>query len=537
MQAYQRLSRLLFCSLALGGCFESESDGDGDAGGGGLGAGNAGAGDAGAGDAGGGPVIGAAGTVQNTLLDELPGGLPTACEWEWSVRTLHYDPGHSTPRRMYSASCEAGGTARMFQSLALGPDAPHPTPDPTSGALLVSELDEASGTLTPTDQRLFEQCRSMHGVAVSDDCQTIGVLCRVPSGTQGFDKDVLATHPDADWMTNPYVCGDKLNDEMWLFEWTNGDIQTEPKRYIVHKSIGSWEYGNDYLRLSEDGASWGIGVKATVGGAEGSGCHEADAFLIMDRESETYTTRGWSWACGTGHTLMNRIAEDPTTGKFAALCSTDYNSEETGGLGSYVFRMEDGAPQEFHYLNLDGIQNKGAASSIVPRTGGGFLGLIVGVPGPKMPDGYPDAPPTEIGLIQWNAQGEQQGDIRWIRSDSERYLSYSTLSVLGPDRYLLGWGAMRAQDRSVEPATTGDNSFRVPWEFWLMEINEEGQSLTEPLRVEGAGWGELDEMAPLGQGRAGWAYIDNPALNPETGIGPHCNQPSIELSVYSPSTP
>ena len=154
-----------------------------------------------------------------------------------------------------------------------------------------------------------------------------------------------------------------------------------------------------------------------------------------------------------------------------------------------------------------------------------------------MPDGYPDAPPTEIGLVQWNAQGEQQGDIRWIRSDSERYLSYSTLSVLGPDRYLLGWGAMRAQDRSVEPATTGDNSVRVPWEFWLMEIDEEGQALTEPLRVEGAGWGELDEMAPLGQGRAGWAYIDNPALDPETGIGPHCNQPSIELSVYSSSTP
>jgi hypothetical protein len=73
--------------------------------------------------------------------------------------------------------------------------------------------------------------------------------------------------------------------------------------------------------------------------------------------------------------MMNRIAEDPTTGKFAALCSTDYNAAGTGGLGAYVFRMEDGSPQEFHYLNLDGIQNKGGASAIVPRTGGGFLGL------------------------------------------------------------------------------------------------------------------------------------------------------------------
>ena len=32
---------------------------------------------------------------------------------------------------------------------------------------------------------------------------------------------------------------------MWLYEWTNGDIQSEPRKYIVHKSIGSWEYGNN----------------------------------------------------------------------------------------------------------------------------------------------------------------------------------------------------------------------------------------------------------------------------------------------------
>ncbi len=256
--------------------------------------------------------------------------------------------------------------------------------------------------------------------------------------------------------------------------------------------------------------------------------------LVMERKTLGYTSRGWSWACGTGHTTMNRIAYDPTTGKFAALCSTDYNEAETGGLGSYVFRMEDGAAQEFHHLNLDGIRNKGGASSIVPRTGGGFLGLIVGVPGPKVPDGYPDAPPTQIGLIQWNAQGEQQGDIRWIRSDPTHYLSYSTLSVLGPDRYLLGWGVMRAQDHEGEPG--GDNSYRVPWEYWLVEIDERGQPLTEAVRLDGAGWGELDEMTPLGRGRAGFAYIDNPALNAQ-GQAPACGQTSLELSVYTSSTP
>ncbi len=97
---------------------------------------------------------------------------------------------------------------------------------------------------------------------------------------------------------------------MWLYEWTNGDITSLPKRYIVHKSIGSWEYGNNYLLYGENDNSYGIAVKSTVG--EDS-CHEADAFLVLDRTNYDMTNRAWSWACGTGHTLFNRPAYDPTT--------------------------------------------------------------------------------------------------------------------------------------------------------------------------------------------------------------------------------
>ncbi len=463
--------------------------------------------------------------VFSTIASELPGSAPTACEWEWTIRTLTYNPSAATPRRMYTASCDEGPLAKMFVAGAVGENAPHPDKDPTSGYVMVAQLDDASGKVSRSGQRLFDECLSMHGIAVSPDCQTIGVLCRIPSKAQGFDKDVLATHPAADWMTNPYVCGDKLNDEMWLFEWTNGDITSEPKRYIVHKSIGSWEYGNNYLRLGNDGDTWGIGVKATVGGKDGSGCHEADAFVVMDRVTEKFTTRGWSWACGTGHTLMNRVAHDATTGKFAALCSTDYNEKQVGGLGAYYFRMEDGEAQEFHYLNLDGIKNKGGASSIVPRTGGGFLGIVVGVPGDKTPEGYPADPPTQVGLVKWNAEGIQQGPIKWIAKDATHYLSYTTLSVLGRYRYLLGYGVMGAVGDT-------DDTMRVPSEYWLVEIDENGNPLTKPLKVDGAGWGELDEMAPLGQARAGWAYIDEPAYEGQ-GPLPACNQNKLELSVYT----
>lgn len=537
-----------FLALACGAASKPDTSGDdtpGDKGG----ADGAGGGDPKPGDGGGGPGSGDGGAspgpagnppstpgVSNTLVSSLPGGEPTACEYEWTVRTLHYNPGAITPRRMYTASCNQGPTAKMFTSLTIGQNAAHPEDDPTSGAVILSGLDDQAGTLEAVEQRQFSECISMHGIAVSDDCQTIGVLCRIPSGTQGFDKDVVAIHPGAEWMTNPYVCGDRgKNDEMWLFEWTNGDLKSEPQKYIVHKSIGSWEYGNDYLRLGNDDTTWGIGVKATVGGKDGPDtCHEADAFLIMDRKTKAFTNRGWDWACGTGHTTFNRIAYDKTTGKYAALCSTDYNEAAIGGLGAYVFRMEGGDAQEFHYLNLDGIKNKGGASALVPRDGGGFLGVIVGVPGDHSPDGYPEAPPTEIGLVKWSAKGEQEGEIHWVLKDKDNYLSYSTLSEIAPGRYLLGYGVMRALDLEGQPG--GEDSMRVPWEYWAVEIDEDGNQLTKPLRVDGAGWGELDEMAPLGQGRAGWSYIANPALTAD-GAAPSCNQDSLQLSVYTSPAP
>ena len=514
-------------SWHLVACVSSGSDASSSGGGGGNGAPGEGGQNNPSSGSGGSPSPPSEPGVHNTLADP-PGDGPIACEWDWTVRTLTYHPGPVVPRRMYHASCGVGPSARMFTSLSVGENAPHPTPDPTSGAIVIADLDDASGTLVVSDSRSFPDCEEMHGIAVSDDCQTIGALCRVPTGSSGFDKDVLATHPDADWMTNPHVCGDKMNDEMWLYEWTNGDIQSEPKRYIVHKSFGSWEDGNNYLRLGNDDATWGIALKTTVGGQDGPGsCHEADAFLVMDRASETMTTRGWSWACGTGHTLTNRVAFNPETGKYAHMCSTDYNDAQIGGIGAYVFRLEDGPGTEFHYLNLDGIAQKGGASTMLPRPDGGFVGLLVGVPGDAVPGGYPETPGTSIGLAQWNADGTMDGEIKWILQDPDGYLSNSSLTEIAPGRYLVGYGVMRRHG-GEDPG----ESMRIPLESRFVEIDLEGNLLTEPLVVDDAGWGDYDELVPLGQGRAGWAYIPNPLLGPDLQ-GPSCNAPQLQLSVYT----
>ncbi len=470
--------------------------------------------------------------TNNSSPTPLPGDEPTACEWEWTVRTLTYLPGAVVPRRMYFSACDKeSATPKMFTSLTVGENAPHPEEDPSSGGIIVSQFDPETSTLETIARRHFPECISMHGVTTSRDCSTIAALCRIPSGTDGFDKDVLATHNAADWMTNPYECGDRgLNDEMWLYEWTDGDIQSEPSKFIVHKSIGSWEYGNNYLHMSEQDNTYGIAMKATVGGDGGSTCHEADAFLVMDRNNDTYTNRGWSWACGVGHTIMNRLSFNPVSNQYALMCSTDYNADEVGGLGALSFRADgqDKDGTEFHYYSRQGLANKGGASAVVPSPDGGFLGVFVATSEDDPPAAeYPLEPATAIGLGHWNAQGVMQGPMEWVAENPTNFLSYSNLAPLDDDHYLLGWGVMNelTEDDFGRPQ-------QIPSEFWIVEIDGDGNRLTEAQRLEGTGWGEVDQMVSLGDRRVAWGYIANPALTPE-GEHPDCNQPQLQMTVYT----
>jgi hypothetical protein len=258
-------------------------------------------------------------------------------------------------------------------------------------------------------------------------------------------------------------------------------------------------------------------------------CHEADAFLVLNRADYSMTSRGWSWACGTGHTMSNRPAFDPTTKKYAAMCSTDYNDAGIGGLGAVYFRREDGSAQEFHRVNVDGIKNKGGASTLLARPGGGFIGVLVGVDGAVTAEGYPRTPPTSVGMVQFGANGTRQGGINWVVKNAGAYVAHPQLVSLGNGRYLLGWGVMKKLN---DPADTTDDSFRIPWEHDVVEIDADGNRLSSPMLLQGTGWGEQDEMVPLGQGRAAWAYIKDPALS-SGGAYPSCNSSSLQLSVYA----
>ena len=454
----------------------------------------------------------------------LPDGEPTCCEHEWTIRALHYHPGATTPRRMYFSACDtAGATPTMWVSLAVGVNAQHPEEDPSSGALIETRLDSGTGTLVPTGvARRFPECVWMEGVATSDDCSTIGVLCRRKYGDADFDFDSLATHADKDWMTQP----DCADQEMWLYEWTNGDITTEPGKYVVHRAVGTgWEYGNNTLHLGDDN-TYGIGVKARVFG--GDTCHEADAFLVMDRADHHLTSRGWSWACGTGHTLFNHPTYNPATQKYAVLCGTDA-SNHGSPLGGLWMRVEDGTANEFHTVNYEGLRIKGGVGALRPLADGGYLGAIIGIDGGvTAQDTIPLEPPTSIGLARFDAAGSLVGQIHRVAAAETKYLSYPQLAPLGNGRYLLGYGEMYDLAR---PDDMNDDAYRVPLAYFVLEIDESGTPLTEPQLLDGVGWGEQDQMVALGDGRVGWAHIPNPTL--ENLVVPSCNSPTLQLSTYS----
>jgi len=282
-----------------------------------------------------------------------------------------------------------------------------------------------------------------------------------------------------------------------------------------------------------DDNTYGIAVKARSGNADQ--CHEADSFLVMDRTDHTFTNRGWPWACGAGHTRFNKPAYNPASGKYAMMCGTDFNNAMQPRMGALWFRLEDEGRNdrnEFSNIWLKALTTKGGVGFPQPLADGGWFGLIVGVDGEVMPlgveDDVPLEPPTAIGLARFDSDGETVGNINWIVEDSDHYLSYPQLAPLGDDRYLMGWGVMYD---ITNPETMSENHFRVPMEYWVQEIDANGNAITEPIPVEGAGWGEQDRMVPLGDGTVGWAYVPEATIE-AGGSAPSCNSSSLQLSVY-----
>mmetsp|Transcript_19271 Transcript_19271/g.53341 ORF Transcript_19271/g.53341 Transcript_19271/m.53341 type:complete len:358 (+) Transcript_19271:2-1075(+) len=128
-------------------------------------------------------------------------------------------------------------------------------------------------------------------------------------------------------------------EEIFLMEYTQGttDVAAADATVCVNKAIGGAEIGHWAISLDAAAEVYLLDMKATTGYHEGSigvGV-QRDGWLNRDDLFQ-------GWACGTGHTIGNKLTYNAELGTWARLCWTDNNvrnAAEPDGpyAGTYLF--------------------------------------------------------------------------------------------------------------------------------------------------------------------------------------------------------
>lgn len=484
-------------------------------------------------------------------LVDLPFGLSSTCDHDGTERILSDRNNAVTPERMYFAGCtDPEGVRRFYVSIPVGGghfrSHPQDVVDDHSQLVFETAWNDAAGAYEVTDNAVHRpECLDGYGIAVASDCSTVATLCRRPhftSETEPFTLDLVAKFGGGDIDAPGPIGGEPseahkdYNDEMWMYEWKGQALSEEPDKYVVHKGIGPLTrargLGNYYLLNGENDDSYAYAVRSSTGG---NTRHVADAFLMIDRSGSEYEIapdRGYTWACGRGHTIFNRPVYNPATRQYAIWCNTDYNEEKLPGLNGMFFRTEDhgdGERNEFITVNGNGSVRQGGVQVLQPLPDGNYIGAFVGHPDHH--DDWAMHVPTKIGLVKFDAATAQViGEINWLVQDSDHYLGHAQLGVLGDDRYLLGYGRLREVDDPETDNGRRREEFLIPKSYHVVEINGEGQALTDELDLQGAGWGDLDQWVSPAAGEVTWAYIPNPELHNEARQG--CSGSTLQISTY-----
>ena len=459
----------------------------------------------------------AAGTT-NPVAYTLPNSRTTAGEYPWVIRILSYHPGAVVPRRMYTASCTTGGVRKLFASITTR------TTTGTEEGMIISGDVASTGVVSNFTSRAFPTCKDMNGIVAASDCSTVTAMCRRPAGSTGATRDLVAALPTTtqgnDW--RDWLTAEPGDDQMWLYEWRGAPAVptsslTGYNSYIVSKAIGGgWEFGHQNLVMSS--THYGVAMKATTGKDANGTQHQGDSFVAVTRASVPAstaidTTRGWIWACAHGHTLSNRPVLS-TTGKFGAFCMTDWTNVANDTKGAVWMRVEGQAAGKAHdiYASLvpggyTELRFNGGHGPILPTANGEFIGVLVGSPNPSI------AERSRIGLVRFNSAGARLSAPVWVKSSATHFLSYPQLVSLGNDstgtpRYLLGWAQMMASGSNVTTSfdsPSPDQTQRLATKYFVQEIDASGNPKSEAREVM-HGWGEQDQMLPLGARRAGWVH-------------------------------
>ena len=464
----------------------------------------------------------------------LPSGRVTAHEYRSTVRMFGYTSGmlaipyNVVAGKVYTASCLVPGTnqRKMFASFGTKSSATAGVTD-RNGTIVTANVS-STGAVSGFSQTNFPLCEDMNGIVASNDCSTVAALCRVPSTRTGATKDLVQELPadKRDWITK---AGE---DHMWLYVWNSPSMSSalpvNPNAsYVVARNLGDeWEYGHRDIVMS--GTDYGLSIKGSVG------THETNHLIIVNRATPKIDpARGWiTNSCGDGHVHTNRPVASATNGKFMVLCTTDGDSDTdpmdfTGGIYG---TMED-KPEEFKnpfksiYMGGKANQFNGGANSFVALPGGGFMGVYAAPS--NLSNGR-----TEIHLVRFNSLGEYEWT-KVARSNTTYSLGYPQIGYLGKDgagnvRLLVGWG--RLFDWSSYKFDTAGDQRRIASLYTVQEFNVDGAPVSA-IRDVTHGWGELDKMTSIGNGRVGWAYTPDPNLQGATK--PVVMSPTLQWTTYT----
>ena len=485
--------------------------------------------------------------VLTTEIGQPPGGLETTCEYgnSWHLHSQHGQNVSVVPQRRYVTSCVDDSGPRMFVSL------PVSNGDGRTQYVFEATLGEG-GVFTLSENALhMAECEDASGIAAADDCSTVGVLCHRAYGSSSLET------PDADLIT-PYAEGaqgergwvlradnqanEDTNTEMWLYEYTAGALASTPETFLVHKAIRATNtarpQGQYYLVRSSGQDEYAMAVRSSMF-TDGGARHVADAFLIIERGATPDAwridgSRGYPWACGRGHTYVNHPGYNAYSDQFAIACRTDV------GANAYFRNDTAGDGEPFHTHSFNGQGGNvigGGPTTFVGLPDGGFLLVLIGNPMEEVNiHAWTEGPPTRVGLARFDANAQPVGDIQWVVSSTTHFLGHPQVAELEQGRYLLGWSEQwRIGDGLDETSmwtVRRRHSFQSAWAYYVTEIDADGNALTQPRHVEGAGWGDLDEWTSFGDGRVAWSYIADPELT-AWDAAPPCNGSSRPaLFVY-----
>ncbi|MEO1083756.1 MAG: hypothetical protein AAFY88_05895 [Acidobacteriota bacterium] len=150
---------------------------------------------------------------------------------------------------------------------------------------------------------------------------------------------------------------------------------------------------------------------------------------------------------------------------------------------------------------------------------------------------------SRVGIFHQEVSGRAiaQKDgrlVKWLAEDDDCMLGAPQLVDLQNGRYLFGFAKFQciSDGFHLRRFATGANGTRsvatqIPKQYYLMEIDADGHAWTQPTPVPGAGWGGLDAITGLGEGRAAWAYVPDPVLQSD-GTFADPEQASWRLMVY-----